>query len=489
MKLSPSICILTLSLLLVLPLVGTETAIAPQLDSKTETGILSDYIQLGLENNLALQQERFSLEKSLQALREAKGMMLPSVSIEARYSRAGGGRTIDMPIGDLVNPIHKTLNQLLIAHGLSPLFPANIQNEVIPFLREKEQDTKLRLVQPLFQPAIIYNIKIKKDMTAVEKARVETFKRQLIEDISSAYYTYLKTVQITTILKTTRKLLEENLAFCQSLYKNNAVTEEIVLRSKAELSNLETKEAENDKNQKMAASYFNFLLNRPLDEEIRTIPISDSPPPLPIFKVIDISKETQNAIDHREEFIQLQGALNAISHSISLHKSSILPTISAVVDYGYQGETYHFTKDSDYWMGSLVLSWNIFRGGQDQARKNQAIYEQKQMQTKQMELEQQIRLQVRDAALAVEAAQKAVVATHDSLDSQEKAFYIISKKYRQDMILQIEFLKAQNDYTNAAVGYIMALYDYNIRVSQLERSSASFNFINLNSERKQEALQ
>ena len=489
MKRLPITLILILYLFISLPLNGAQSSISSQMDFQPLNEILSDYIRIGLENNLALQQERFSLEKSLEALREAKGMMLPSISIEARYSRAGGGRTIDMPIGDLVNPIHKTLNQLLIAHGLSPLFPANIQNEVIPFLRKKEQDTKIRLVQPLFQPAIIYNIKIKKDMTAVEKARIETYKRQLIEDISSAYYTYLKTVQITTILKTTRKLLEENLAFCQSLYKNNAVTEEVVLRSKAELSNLETKEAENDKNRKMAASYFNFLINHPLDEEIRTIPISDSIPPLPFFKAIDIPKETQNAIAHREEFVQLQGALNAISHSITLHKSSILPTISAVVDYGYQGETYRFAKDSDYWMGSLVLSWNIFRGGQDQARKNQAIYEQKQMQTKQMELEQQIRLQVRDAALAVEAAQKAVIATHDSLDSQEKAFFIISKKYRQDMILQIEFLKAQNDYTNAAVAYIIALYDYNIQVSQLERSSASFNLINSNSENTQEALQ
>jgi outer membrane protein len=57
--------------------------------------VLEQYIQEGLENNLALQQKDFSLEKSLQALREAKGMFLPSLGVEARFSAAGGGRTID----------------------------------------------------------------------------------------------------------------------------------------------------------------------------------------------------------------------------------------------------------------------------------------------------------------------------------------------------------------------------------------------------------
>jgi outer membrane protein TolC len=54
------------------------------------TGNLEKYIKIGLQNNLALKQQEIFLKRSLQALREAKGMFLPSISIEARYSRAGG---------------------------------------------------------------------------------------------------------------------------------------------------------------------------------------------------------------------------------------------------------------------------------------------------------------------------------------------------------------------------------------------------------------
>ncbi|MEJ2538305.1 MAG: TolC family protein, partial [Calditrichia bacterium] len=106
--------------------------------------VLTQYVDEALQNNLALKQQQFSLEKSLAALKEARGLFLPSVGINARYSRAGGGREIEFPVGDLVNPIHQTLNQLL----QQPVFPGNLQNEVIPFLREREQETKISAVQP-----------------------------------------------------------------------------------------------------------------------------------------------------------------------------------------------------------------------------------------------------------------------------------------------------------------------------------------------------
>ncbi len=53
--------------------------------------ILESYIQEGLQSNLALKQQDFILQQNLQALHEVRGSFLPSISLEARYSRAGGG--------------------------------------------------------------------------------------------------------------------------------------------------------------------------------------------------------------------------------------------------------------------------------------------------------------------------------------------------------------------------------------------------------------
>jgi outer membrane protein len=476
MKKKRKIIEITHLILTVILLGGFCWSTAGAIANKNETGRqlkkLDNYIEMGLSNNLALKQQRFSLEKSLQALREARGMFLPSITIEARYSRAGGGRIIDIPIGDMVNPIYQTLNQLLALQGLPGNFPTNIPNEQVPFLRETEHDTKLRVIQPLFQPAIYYNLKIKKDLTGIEKARLNVFKRQLVADIKNGFYTYLKTVKVKQLLDNTKELLKENVRLSESLFRNHKVTEEVVFRSEAELSKLEQQRAEAEKNALLAASYFNFLLNRPLDAEIEVDFIDQKQ----VFRAYDLETLTTRALKRRSEFRQLQSAIAAARHTVGLHRSSILPTVTAVFDYGFQGERYSFTGEDDYWMGSLVLSWNLFQGGQDIAKKKQAMVQKKQLEAQHAELETKIKLQVKEAYYNMNVAKKTVISSEDTLKSHKQAFFIVSKKYKQDMVPQIEYIKAQNDYTNAGINHIIAVYDYYIKEAQLEHVSATYTF-------------
>ena len=63
-------------------------------------------------------------------------------SLDARYTRAEGGREIDVPLGTLLNPVYSTLNDLLAAQGQPAQFP-QIADQTINFLREREQDTRL----------------------------------------------------------------------------------------------------------------------------------------------------------------------------------------------------------------------------------------------------------------------------------------------------------------------------------------------------------
>ena len=90
-------------------------ALCPALSSPAERmlqQVVADYLDQGLSANLDLQSEQLSYQRSVEALAEARGAFLPSLSLEGRYTRAEGGRTFDMPIGSIVNPIYATLNQL-----------------------------------------------------------------------------------------------------------------------------------------------------------------------------------------------------------------------------------------------------------------------------------------------------------------------------------------------------------------------------------------
>jgi outer membrane protein TolC len=73
---------------------------------------LDGCIKTALDHNETIKQQQFLLTKSLYALKETRSLFLPSVGFNGTYSLADGGRTVDIPVGDLVNSVYKTLNQL-----------------------------------------------------------------------------------------------------------------------------------------------------------------------------------------------------------------------------------------------------------------------------------------------------------------------------------------------------------------------------------------
>ncbi len=429
--------------------------------------ILEKYVQIGLKSNLALQQKNFSVQQSLQALKAARGMLLPSLSIEARYSRAGGGRTFEIPVGDLFNPIHGTLNQLIQQQQ----FPTDLQNVEIPFLRREEHDTKIRVVQPVFQPGIYYNQQAKKHLADAHRAERDVFARQLVGEIKQGYFTYLKTLQIERLLGETQKLLLENLRVSKSLFNNQKVTEDVVLRAKVELSDLQQQQAEAKKNRVLAAAYFNFLINRALNDSIEVAEAWEAAvqPPL------DLAAAENNAMEKRDEFTQLQQSIQAANSGVNAEKTKYLPGVNAVFDYGFEGEKYRFGKNDDYWMASLVLSWNLFNGFQDRARVQQAELAKKSLEARRAELKQQIALQVREVYHNMIVAGKNVLTANERVLSARKSFRIVERKYREGMVSQIEFLDARTTLTNSEINKIVSKFDYQIALAEFERVTAGYS--------------
>ncbi len=424
-------------------------------------GALDEYVEEGLESNLALRQRDFSLEKSRAQLREARGLFFPRVDINARYSRAGGGRTVDFPIGDLVNPIHDALNQLI---G-EPAFPTDVRNVSTPFLREEEQETTIGVVQPIFQPVLYYNYKINSNLASAEEAGRDVFRQDLILEIKTAYYSYLKTVKFVELAAETEKLLQENLRVSRSLFENQKVTRDVVYRAQAELSELEQQKAEAEKGRILAQSYFNFLLNRPLGAPVE-VAIPAGLPPGPDN---DLAGLQQRALGKRYEVAQLESGIEAAGNGVRLSKSTYLPNLLFAFDYGYQGEDYRFGGEDDFWMGSFVLQWNLFSGLQRKAQTDQARAEEGRLKARMNELEQGIKLEVTEVRENLIVANKTHKAAIDRNGSATKSFEIVNRKFREGVSPQIEFLDARVTMTRAQVNLIVTTFDYHIRRAEYER--------------------
>ncbi|MBK7103759.1 MAG: TolC family protein [Ignavibacteriae bacterium] len=424
---------------------------------------IENYVKFGLANNLALKQKQFDLEKSLNSLNEAEGMFYPSIGINARYTRAGGGREIIFPIGNIVNPIHASLNYLMQQN----LFPTNIQNENIPFLREQEHETKISLVQPIIQPAIFFNYKIQDNLAEISSLDKQIYIRSLIAQIKNSYYNFLKTESVKKIYENTLELVNENLRVCESLHKNDKITVDVVYRAKAEVSEIEQKLLEANNNRELAQSYFNFLLNKPLESEI-------------IFDTNSVAKNSQlnfdlthsSAINNREEILQLNFLENVYENKKSISNANYFPSLIFAADYGFQGEDYKFTDKDDYWMASLVLHWNLFNGFQDASKSEQAELEKKKVETQIEEIKKQISLQVLQSYKNYELAEKSIKSSQEMLNSMKISFRIVDKKYKEGMINFVEYLDSRNKLLQTEINEIITKYDLQQKISELEKTSA-----------------
>ncbi len=427
---------------------------------------LENYIRFGLSNNLELKQKDFDLKKSESALSEARGMFMPSLGINARYTKAGGGRDISFPIGDILNPIHGSLNYLLHQN----LFPTDVKNETIPFLRKKEHETKLSLIQPIFQPSIYYNYKIQNKMLEMSKMEKESYKRSLIAEIKKAYMDFLKTKSVQNIYQNTLDLLKENLRVNQSLYENDKVTIDVVYRAKAEITDIEQKIMEANKNNELAASYLNFVLNRPLETEI-------------IFDTTGFTQKINynfddsynSAINKREELQELNLTSEIYNDKASISFSRFFPGISFAADYGYQGEKYQFDKNHDFWTASVVMQWNLFNGFRDISQKEQAELEEEKIRTKIEETKKQISLQVMKAFKDYNLAWSSIQSAKDMLKSMKISFRIVDKKYKQGMASYIEYLDSRNKLTQSQISKVIATYDFQQKAAELEKVTAMLN--------------
>ena len=424
--------------------------------------VLKEYIRYGIDNNLALKQKESGYAKSLEALEQARSFFYPNISFIARYSVSEGGRVLDFPVGDLLNPVYSTLNALTSSQN----FPM-VENEQFRFLRPTEQETKIRLAQPIFNPDIYYNSKIKKEMSFFEEADVKQYKRELIAEIKKAYYNAAMSDGIFKMMIETRKLLLENIRVNKKLVENNELTIDRVYRSEAELSKFDQELQNAEKNKIIASAYFNFLLNKPLSDSI----VLQQPLTFPALADYtgDFSK---TAIENREELKKLGNFSNMTDMQLKMNQSGKLPNLFVVVDYGFQGEKYQFNKEQDYMQASAILTWNLFSGFQNRAKIRQAMIDKTIIGNQLDEARKQIELQVINTLNELLTAEKGISAAETRLKNARDGFRLINRKYEEGQASLLEFLDARTTMTQAEENLIISKFSYLSCFAEFEKVTA-----------------
>ena len=431
-----------------------------------DTPVLSRLIDEGLRSNLALQQRETNLRRSRQVLREVRSGFFPTLTMQARYSRAAGGRTIDLPIGDLVNPAYQTLN-----------------DQTIRFLRKREQETTLQLRQPLFEPQVWYGARAQRHQVASEEASVEAFRRKLARDIKTAYYRVRQAERAIAILGAAEQLVAENRRTNERLYAANTVTQDAVFRAEAEALDVRQQRAEARARYDRARRALNFLVNRPLGAPLDTarVPVdvlvereaARVMQPLRAERTTAStlgSRSTPLAADggQRPELEVLAAAAAAADDQRQLARSGYLPSVSLAVDGGIQGRSYGFSGEQPFVMTSVVLRWNLFDGFGEAARTEQAALTAQRLRTQREETALRIQQQVQSAWDDVQVARRSLQTAEARVRAARESFRITNRRAEEGRANQVTFLDARTTLTDAELNLTITRFELLARLAELE---------------------
>lgn len=421
--------------------------------------VLDGYIQQALKTNQGVHQQNFQLERSMYALRQARALYLPNISLLGSYTVAGGGRTIDFPVGDMLNPIYSTLNKLTESNQ----FPA-LKNESILLNPNNFYDAKFRTTLPLVNAEIWYNKQIKQVQITQQQAALNVYKRELVKDIKTAYYQYYQSDKAVNIYKNALALVNENIRVNESLLRNGVRNSTALTRAQAEKQKIEALLNSAENNRSNAKSYFNFLLNRSFDEAVVLDELS----------VKNMEYATVAGVGQREELQQLRAAETAYSISRKMQQSYIIPKLNTFIDLGSQGFNFKFDNNSRYYLAGLNLQWDLFATGQNSYKIKQAELDVKTTHEKLDQTEKALQLQWSQVHNNYNTALANYKSAEKQLQLAEKYYNDQLKVYKEGQLLYIELLDAQNQLTNSWLQSSVAFAQVLIAGAEMERATASY---------------
>ncbi|MBA4313928.1 MAG: TolC family protein [Limnobacter sp.] len=420
---------------------------------------LDDYLSQAMSNNPALAQASFEVEAERQRLENLRARFYPSLALQARASVAEGGRTIDFPAGDLLNPVYATLNAQAVAAGQPPRFPT-VENQSIPLLRPTEQDTRLIVRGPIYEPVLDQQLQAQTQAVGAQEAAQLQVKEELVRDLHTAYWQYAQAKARITILEASLRTLKENERINTVLYKAGETTLDAPKRAEAETLEIQVALRQAQTQALLAKEYFNLLRYAPNDSAVE-LPQEELNPSAIQTLLDELTPKTQGNTP-APALTRLERSLAAQRAQLDASRATYKPTLGYSIEGGYQGRDYNTGPNTGFASASVVLNWTLADAG---IRSSEVARSQAQVRA----LEARARQVNRQLQLAKLQARENLLVSLDSIQARmaqqaasEESLRINERKRDAGETTQVEFLSAEQSATRARLGLVTAVYQARI---------------------------
>ncbi len=298
---------------------------------------------------------------------------------------------------------------------------------------------------------------------------LEQEKLNLVLAVKEAYFNILRADMAVDIVRREIEALQSHLEVSRNFYDVGIIPINDLLKAEVELANAVQNLVRAQNAAMNARASFNNVLARPTHLPVDVEDVSAYQP-----IAFQLEEGMKKALLHRPEIRLVNIALLQADQQIRLARSRYYPEVSVFYDYIKAGDEYDVSgsefHDANSWQTGALLTWTFFEWGKTRNAVRERVSEKIQLLETKANLQQGIHLELIQAGLDLNQAEKNIPTTRKAVEQAEENLRVTEERYRAQVTTTTEVLDAQALLTRARLNYDTALIEHHLAKARLQRA-------------------
>ena len=445
---------------------------------------LDEAISYGLENNRAAKNASLDIEAAKKRKWETTTMGLPQINASIDYQNWIKQQVSLLPAKffDPYSQIRNLDDYYDITQNPSNPIPNTLDGFLpLRFGTKQNIDANITIKQLLFDGSYLVGLESAKVYLEISQNTKQKTDIEVRKRIISAYANVLLVEESLQILTNNKNNVESNLNDSAKIFKNGLAEEESVEQLQITLLEINSNLRYSKRLKNIAYKMLNIILGIPIDKKIV---LSERLYNLAL-KNIDTTLSNQDFNIHDNvDYRIAKNSKKSKELLLKLEKSKSLPTLSAFINGGYNGnnDEFKFLNGGQKWFGSSLFGVSInipvFSSLGRTASTQRAKINYKKAKTDLTETEQKIQLELYSAKSDYQFAIEEYTTSKQNLDLAERIEHKNQIKYKEGLASSFELREAQMQLYSAQQNYLQTMVSVISSRANLESILKSNNIIN-----------
>ncbi len=414
---------------------------------------LQEAVRLALEKHPSVGAGRSAVKAAEVRISEARSGYLPRLGYSETWLRSN-------------NPVI-VFSSLLTQHQFTPAnFEINSLNRPDALNNFQSQ---IAADQAIYDAGLtrlaVKSADLGRSVTVEDERRI---RMNLIAGVVRAYHGAVLAEESLNVANEAVRSAEADLNRAEAIRAAGMSTQADVLSIQVHLAAMKEQQIRRKADLEVAAAALNEALGLPLSES------HNLTTPLTRASIADQSLESfeTDSLRERPEARQARYAVGLAEAQGATARASLLPQVFAHAGFEVDRQRF-FSRGGANWLASVSLRWNIFNGGADKARIDEAAFGLQRARALENQAGAQIRLEVRRAYADWKSADQRIEVAEAAVSMAQESLRITKNRYENGLSTVTDLLRTETAVLEAKTRRLAAIYDQRLAAVNLELAAGS----------------